>query len=71
MTETTWFMAILWIIFLLLGWKMKKQTFITAISGVIGLVLGLAAMSDVNNMIGLVIVFIGIYQMYIAVFEGR
>jgi succinate-acetate transporter protein len=71
MTETTWFMAILWIIFLLLGWKMRKQTFITAIGGVIGLVLGLAAMSDVNNMIGLVIVFIGIYQMYIAVFEGR
>jgi hypothetical protein len=70
MTETIWLMAIIWIVLLILMWKVKNA-FIPAIGGVVGILFGLEIMSSVNSMLGFVIIFAGFYQLYLATFKSK
>jgi len=49
-------------------WGIKNQ-FIPGIGGVIGLVLGIRLMAGVDNLLGLIVVFVGFYQLYFAIFK--
>lgn len=61
----------LWIVFFVLGWAWKNR-FLLGISGVIGLVLGVRMMGDVDKLLGLVVVFASFYPLYLAAFtEGK
>lgn len=61
------FIAI-WIVTFALMWGIKNQ-FIPGIGGVIGLVLGIRLMAGVDNLLGLIVVFVGFYQLYFAIFK--
>lgn len=61
----------MWIITFVLMWAIK-ESFIPGIGGVIGVMLGIRLMESVDTLLGLVVVFIGFYQLYVAAFaEGK
>lgn len=60
------FIAI-WIVTFVLIWAVKSK-FIAGIGGVIGLILGIRVMTGVDQLLGLVIVVVGFYQLYLAAF---
>lgn len=70
MTEAIWLMSLFWIILLLLSWKTEHKI-IPAFGGLLGLLFGFSLMSEVDRILGLIIVFIGIYQLYTVVFEKK
>lgn len=45
-----------------------KSKFIAGIGGVIGLILGIRILINVDQLLGLVIVVVGFYQLYLAAF---
>lgn len=58
----------LWIVTFALMWGIKNK-FIPGVGGVIGLILGIRLMGDVDNLLGLVVVFVAFYQLYFAIFK--
>jgi len=46
-----------------------KHKFIPGIGGIIGLVLGIRIMGNVDNLLGLIIVGVAFFQLYMAVFS--
>jgi hypothetical protein len=61
----------LWIITFVLMWAIKND-FIPGIGGIIGVMLGVRLMTTVDNILGLIVIFIGFYQLYVAAFaEGK
>jgi hypothetical protein len=57
----------LWIVTFVLMWALKNR-FIPGVGGVIGLLLGLRLAGDVDRILGLVVMFVGLYQLYFAAF---
>ena len=60
------FIAI-WIVTFVLIWAVRNK-FIAGVGGVIGLILGIRVMTGVDQLLGLVIVVVGFYQLYLAAF---
>jgi len=58
----------LWIVTFALMWGIKHK-FIPGIGGIIGLVLGIRIMGNVDNLLGLIIVGVAFFQLYMAVFS--
>lgn len=57
-----------WIVTFVLMWAIKSN-FIPGIGGVIGIVLGVRMISDVDRLLGLVVIFIALFQLYTAAFK--
>lgn len=57
----------LWIVTFVLMFGINNK-FIPGIGGVVGLILGVRLMADIDNLLGLVVVFVAFYQLYVATF---
>ena len=68
MTEIVWFMFMLWIIFFALSFKLKEAV-IPAVGGLIGIALGIQMLDGISQILGLIFVCLGFYQLYIAAFK--
>lgn len=62
------FLAI-WIVTFILMWAMKNK-FLAGIGGVIGILLGIRIIGEVDRIFGLIAIFIALFQLYYAAFEG-
>jgi hypothetical protein len=61
------FIAI-WIVTFVLMWVLKNK-FVPGIGGVIGMFLGIRMVGDVDRMLGIIVMFIALFQLYWAAFE--
>ena len=68
MSELVWFLVILWILFFALSFALKEPV-IPAVGGLIGIVLGIEMLGGISEILGLVFVGLGFYQLYIAAFK--
>jgi len=50
-------------------WAMKNK-FLAGIGGVIGILLGIRIIGEVDRIFGLIAIFIALFQLYYAAFEG-
>lgn len=61
----------MWIITFVLMWAIKNS-FIPGIGGIIGVLLGIRLISTVDSILGVVVIFVAFYQLYVAAFaEGK
>lgn len=58
----------LWIVTFILMWVLHNK-FVPGVGGVIGLILGIRMISSVDRILGIVVVFIALFQLYWAAFE--
>lgn len=65
--EGTWILLIVWIIFFVLSWKLKEPI-VTGLGGVIGLLVGIEFLSNINEILGLVFIVLSFYQFYVVAF---
>lgn len=68
MTDLTWFIFMVWIIFFVLGFKFKKDPIVPGIAGVMGIVMGVQIYSE-STLLFLVFMVLGFYSIYIAAFS--
>lgn len=61
------FIAI-WLVFFVLGWAFKNR-FLLSIAGVIGMILGIRMIGDVDRLLGLAVVITSLYPLYLAAFS--
>lgn len=58
---------VIWIVTFVLMFGINNK-FIPGIGGVVGLILGIRLMVGIDNLLGLVVVFVAFYQLYVATF---
>lgn len=70
-TLTLFIFIALWIVTFALMWGIKSR-FIPGIGGVIGVALGIRMLSQVDRILGLIVIFVAFFQLYLAAFsEGK
>ena len=68
MTELVWFMFMLWILFFALSFKLKDAV-VPAVGGILGIALGIQMLDGISQILGLLFVILGFYQLYTAAFK--
>jgi hypothetical protein len=58
----------MWLIFLVLAWRMKN-VFLFGLSSITSILFGVTLMTQVNGWIGLIIIFLGMYLLYVTMFQ--
>ena len=66
--EETWFIMGLGVVTFTLGWRMKKLP-VSMFSAVIGIIFGGMLMAQLTFWIGLIVMMMGVYQLYEAAFK--
>jgi hypothetical protein len=67
-TLITFVFIAFWLVTFVLMWAIHNK-FIPGIGGVIGFMLGIRLIGDVDRLLGLVVMFVALFQLYWAAFE--
>jgi hypothetical protein len=67
-TEELWFVLVMWLVFIVLAWRMKN-VFLFGLSSVTSILFGVTLMTQISGWVGLIVIFLGMYLLYVTMFQ--